>query len=160
MDTKHYQGACATRTMHGLTTLKRAVKNLGGRAIDRRTTMGKALSQWRAELLQDLGGPEAVSTQELAIVDLAVKTKLMLDSIDTWLLTQPSLVNARKRTLLPVVRERTQLSDALSRYLNQLGLKRRAKPTLTIQDYMAARQDRQDGGESSHEDTAPDATSE
>ncbi len=145
---------------HGLTLLKRAVKNLGGRAIDRRTAVGKALSQWRAELLQDLGGCESVSTQELAIVDLAVRTKLMLDSIDTWLLTQPSLVNARKRSLLPVVRERTQLSDALSRYLSQLGLKRRAKPALTIQDYMAARQDRQDGGESSHEDTAPDTTSE
>ncbi len=157
MDPKHYQEACATRTMHGLTTLKRAVKNLGGRAIDRRTVVGKALSQWRAELLQDLGGPEAVSTQELAIVDLAVRTKLMLDSIDTWLLIQPSLVNARKRSLLPVVRERTQLSDALSRYLGQLGLKRRPKPALTIQDYMAARQD---GGESSHEDTAPDAASE
>jgi len=33
-------------------------------------------------------------------VELAVKSKLMLDSIDAWLLKQPSLVNARKKTLL------------------------------------------------------------
>jgi len=153
MDTQSYHGGCATRTMHGLTTLKRAVKDLGGRLIDRRTRLGRALAHWRAELLNDLGGQETVSTQEMAIVDLAVKTKLMLDSIDTWLLTQPSLVNARKRTLLPVVRERTQLSDALSRYLSQLGLKRRAKPTRTLHEYLAARE----GGDasSSQEATEP-----
>jgi hypothetical protein len=49
----------------------------------------------------------------------------MLDSIDAWILTQPSLVNKRNRSLLPVVRERTQLADALARYLGMLGLSRR-----------------------------------
>ena len=117
---------------HGITTLKRAVKELGGRAIDRRTTLGKALARWRADLVTDLGGEEAISTQEAALVDLCVKTKLMLDSIDAWLLTQPSLVNARKRSLLPVVRERTQLADSLARYLNHLGLKRRAREPRSI----------------------------
>src|SRR5262245_55533943 len=39
-----------------------------------RTALGKALAQWRAELINDLGGPEAVSTQEVAVVDLAVRT--------------------------------------------------------------------------------------
>jgi len=116
-----------TYSKHGLTRLKAAVKDLGGRVIDGRTALGKALAQWRAELLQDLGGPEAVSTQELVVVDLAVKTKLLLDSVDAWLLTQPSLVNARKRTLLPVVLQRQQLADSLARYMAQLGLKRRAK---------------------------------
>ena len=116
-----------TYSKHGLTRLKAAVRGLGGRVIDRRTALGKALAQWRAELLQDLGGPEAVSTQELVVVDLAVKTKLLLDSVDAWLLTQPSLVNARKRSLLPVVLQRQQLADSLARYMAQLGLKRRAK---------------------------------
>lgn len=125
---------------HGLTTLKRAVKGLGGRVIDRRTSLGKALDQWRANLIADLGGKEEVSTQELAIVNLAVKTKLMLDSIDAWVLTQPSLVNARKRALLPVVRERVQLADALSRYLGQLGLKRRAREAVSLQDYLAKKE--------------------
>jgi hypothetical protein len=76
-------------------------------------------------LIQDLGGLDAVSTQEKAVVELAVKTKLILDSIDAWLLSQPSLVNARRRTLLPVVVQRQQLADALARYMNMLGLKRR-----------------------------------
>jgi hypothetical protein len=43
--------------VHGLHTLKRAVRELGGRLLDRRTALGKALAAWKAELLADLAGP-------------------------------------------------------------------------------------------------------
>jgi hypothetical protein len=119
--------------------LKRAVRLLGHRAVDRRTTVGKALAEWRDQLVNDLGGQSAISTQERALVDLAVRTKLMLDSVDAWLLRQPSLVNGRKRSLLPVVRERTQLADAIARYLGALGLHRRAKPVAPLHEYLASR---------------------
>jgi hypothetical protein len=76
----------------GLYTLKGAVNLLGGRVIDKRYRAGKALANWRA------GGD--VSVQQETIIDLAVKSKLILDSIDVWLLSQPSLVNPRKRSLL------------------------------------------------------------
>jgi len=112
---------------HGLVTLKQAVKGLGSRVIDRRTTIGKSLAKWRTDLIEDLGGPHEISTQRSALIDLAVKSKLLLDSIDAWLLTQPSLVNARKRTLIPVVLQRQTLADGLARYLSQLGLERRHK---------------------------------
>ena len=75
--------------------------------------MGKALANWRHELISDLGGDTAISTQQRALVDLVVRTKLMLDSVDAWLLKQPTLVSVRRRSLLPVVRERTQLADAM-----------------------------------------------
>ena len=54
-----------------------------------------------------------------------MKTKLLVDSIDTWLLTRPTLINARKRPVLPAVLQRQQLADALARYMVQLGLARR-----------------------------------
>ena len=50
--------------------------------------LGQALGQWRMELVADLGGKDAVSSQQGVILDLAVRTKLMLDSIDAWLLTR------------------------------------------------------------------------
>jgi hypothetical protein len=125
-----------TYSKHGLTVLRRAVKGLGGRVIDRRTSLGKALAQWRAELINDLGGPGAVSTQEVAVVDLAVRTKLLLDSIDAWLLTQRSLINVRQRALLPAILQRQQLADGLARYLIQLGLKRRKPPTKSLEQYV------------------------
>lgn len=116
--------------------MKRAVKVLGGRVIDRRTSTGKALDAWRAELIADLGGREAVSTQELAVIDAAVKTKLLLDSVDVWLLKQPSLINHRKRSVWPVVAQRQALADSLCKSMTQLGLKKRAKPTRTLSDLL------------------------
>jgi hypothetical protein len=75
----------------GLYTLKGAVNLLGGRVIDKRYRAGKALANWRA------GGD--VSVQQETIIDRAVKSKLILESIDVWLLSQPSLVKPRKRSL-------------------------------------------------------------
>jgi hypothetical protein len=89
------------RTTHGLHTLKTAVVKLGGRAIDGRYHVGRQLQKWRRELIADLGGQDSISTQQSALIDLAVKSKLLLDSIDAWLLTQPSLINKRKKALLP-----------------------------------------------------------
>jgi phage FluMu gp28-like protein len=66
------QNSCREYRQHRLTILKRAVNGLGNRLIDRRTATGKALAKWRADLIRDLG--EDVSTQESAIVDLAVKS--------------------------------------------------------------------------------------
>jgi hypothetical protein len=125
--------------MHGLTALKRTVRIHGSRAIDGRTTLAKTLGAWRAQLIADLGGHDSLSIQETALVDLTVRTKLLLDSVDEWLLRQHSLVNMRKRALLPVVRERTQLADALARYLAMLGLTRRPKPVPSLEDYLASR---------------------
>jgi hypothetical protein len=108
---------------HGLTSLKRAVKVLGNRLIDGRTSIGKELARWRQDLIQDLGGN--VSTQQLAVIDIAVKNKLILDSIDAWMLAQPTLVNKRKKMLRPIVLQRQQLADGLLRCMTLLGLERR-----------------------------------
>jgi hypothetical protein len=120
----------------GLYAAKAALKEYGNRALDGRTGAAKALAQWRNELVGDLGGPDEVSTQELAIVDAAVKTKLLLDSLDTWLLQQSSLINARRRSVYPVVLQRQQLADALARYMGQLGLKRRPRPAKSLSDLL------------------------
>ncbi len=122
---------------HGLDRLKSAVRLLGARTLDRRTAVGKALAEWRANLVADLGGSETISTQQAAVVDVAVRTKLLLDSIDAWLLRQPSLVDRRRRAVLPVVRERQQLADALARYMTQLGLERRRAKPQALGEYIA-----------------------
>jgi len=123
--------ACREYHKHGLYTLKRTLLE----AIDGRSSIGRALTRWRESLIKDLGGKDAISTQQEALVDLAVKTKLLLDSIDRWLFSQRSLVNARKRALIPVVRERQILADGLARYLTLLGLQKRQK-TVTLQEWL------------------------
>jgi hypothetical protein len=120
----------------GFYALKATLKQLGPRVIDKRTGIGKALARWRDDLIADLGGDP--STAQRQLIELATRTKLLLDSVDAWLLTQPSLVNARRKALLPVVRERQQLADSLAKYLAQLGLERRARPVPSLADYLGA----------------------
>src|SRR5262245_29897504 len=94
----------------GFNTLRRTVAKLGSRrVVDKRTQVGRELARWREALVRDLGGD--LSTQEAAIVDLAVRSKLLIDSVDTWLLGQSRLVNARKKTLLPVLVQRDKLAE-------------------------------------------------
>jgi hypothetical protein len=133
---------------HGLCTLKRAVKALGNRVVDQRSKIGKALAAWRSELIADLGGAESISTQEAALVDAAVKTKLILDSVDAWLLSQPTLVNKRQRSVIAAVQQRNALVSTLKGLLEALGLKRRTKTLPSLTEYLAAK------GEEGHAPTA------
>jgi hypothetical protein len=112
---------------HGLNPLKKALYTLGNRHLDKRTAAGRALVEWREDLIRDLGGD--VSTQQDAIISLAIKTKLLLDSIDVWLLQQDTLIIKRKKAVIPAVQQRQVLADALARYMSMLGLARKAKLT-------------------------------
>lgn len=56
--------------------------------------------------MADLGGEGAVSTQQAARVDLAVRSKLLVDSVDAYVLAMPSPVNKKRRQLFAVVVQR------------------------------------------------------
>ena len=67
----------------GVHALKKAVVTLGSRALPPKSTaLGRALHEWRDSLIADLGGMDTISTQQAALVDLAVRTKLLVDSVD------------------------------------------------------------------------------
>jgi hypothetical protein len=105
----------------------------------RSTALGRALHEWRESLLSDLGGAEAITTQQLALVDLAVRSKLLVDSVEAYVLSMPSPVNRQRRCLHPVVRERQALVGQLQSLLRDLGLERRAKPVADLAAYLAER---------------------
>jgi hypothetical protein len=126
---------------HGLITMKRALSALGSRAIDGRFKVSKELAKWRRDLIEDLGGEENISVQQQTLADLCVKSKLMLDSVDSWILTQKTLIVARRKSLLPVVLQRQQLADGLARYLNQLGLSKRQR-VRTLDDILTDGEDK------------------
>ena len=112
---------------HGLYTLRRALIDLGSRAIDGRSCVGVALRKLKADLMRDLGGEDSISTQQEALIELAARSKIMLDSIDNWILAQPTLINSRKKAILAVVQQRQTIADGLTKVLKDLGLKRVAR---------------------------------
>ncbi|MEO8500804.1 MAG: hypothetical protein ABI565_07800 [Vicinamibacteria bacterium] len=122
---------------HEVYLMKATVKRLGSRAVDRRTKFGRALAQWGAELAEDLGGANTLSVAQKSLIEIALRTRLMLDSTDAWILAQPRLVDVRRRALLPVVRERQSLAASLLATLTALGLERRARPVESLAQIMA-----------------------
>jgi hypothetical protein len=119
-----------------LNALMAKVKVRGLSAIDKRTTAAQALLAWRRELIRDLGGEELLSAQRLQLVELIVRTRLYVDSLDAWIMERKSLVLAKRRAVLPVLRERQVLVDSLSRLLAQVGLERKARPMPTASEIM------------------------
>jgi hypothetical protein len=127
----------STTAQPGYWAAKHALAKFGSHVIDGRSRVAHALDQFRDELIRDLGGPAGVSTQQRVIIDLAVRTHLMVQSLDNYLLSLGSLVNRRKRALWPVARERTALADSLAKYMAMLGLQRREAPVKSLQEYVA-----------------------
>ena len=131
------------RQHHGLTLLKRAVAQLGPRpldqALDPNSPMGRALAEWRRDLTDDLGGAESITTAQAGMVELAVRTRLLLDTVDAFILAMESPVNRRLRAVYPVVIQRGSLARDLARFLEALGLERKAAKVKTLDAYLTER---------------------
>ncbi len=143
--------AAKPRTRHGLHALKVAVKTRDVAALDRRCAGAKALLQWRLELLTALGGEENVTPQKRVLVDAIVRSKLYLDHVDSFLMTQPSLVNKKRRAVLPILLQREQLVASLSRLLSQIGLERQEGRIKTLAEYIREHDAKQIDGEAEPE---------
>jgi hypothetical protein len=78
-------------TQPGCWAAKHALVGFGSHVIDGRSKVAHALDQFREALIEDLGGAESVSQQQCVIVDLAVRTSLMVSSLDNYRLSLGSL---------------------------------------------------------------------
>jgi hypothetical protein len=148
------------REKHGLKALMARVTANGITAIDGRSAASRALMLWKSELVRDLGGDTALSAQQLTIIELACRARLYLDSVDGWLMRQKTLVNRRHKSLLPVLRERMQLADALARHLAALGLERRDPPAPSVADFWKNRNAAQDDADEEPTRPAPPESQE
>jgi hypothetical protein len=114
--------------MHGHYALKRALLQGGTKAINHRLSVIKELIEWCDNLVADLGGKDNVSVQQEALIEMTSRSKLMLNSLDNWLLSQPSLINRKKKSLIPIVLQRKVIADGLLRLLKELGIARVTPP--------------------------------
>jgi hypothetical protein len=120
---------------HGLTALTRALKRVeeGHDWTQGLGQVGVALRAWRGDLIDALGGEDAVSPQQRALVELATRTHLMVESVDRFILGMPCLVNKSKRSIFGVVTQRQQLADVepIGGGLNGNGAMRATATTTT-----------------------------
>jgi hypothetical protein len=120
--------------VHGLKTLRRAVRQLTTRRLDGRSAIAVAVRRWKADVTADLGGN--LSRAQETILEAAAQSWVILSSLDDYIARQPSLVT-KKRQVVPVVLQRMQIADSLARHLERLGLERKAKAVPDLQTYLA-----------------------
>ncbi len=125
-----------TRKRHGLAVLKRKILMNGLKLVDERTLAAKMLVEWRTGIENDLGGPEAISSQQATLIELACRTKLILEHIDSYILGQESIIDLERKSVYPVVRERGTLANSLVYLLAQLGLERKPRRARSLQSYL------------------------
>jgi len=130
------KGSANART-HGHYQRKAALSRIGFDGIDRRTSAGREYSERREQIVADAGG--TLSQIKADLVERYMRLCVLIDSLDTWLFQQPSLINKRKRALFPIVKERTHLEDAALRLAQSIGLDRKEKPVPTLAEYLAGK---------------------
>lgn len=89
--------------------------------------VGAVIAERRAALVADLGGADACSTAQLALVELALRTWCLVEACDAFLLSLPSIVDKRHRRAWQIVLDRQRLASSLEATLCRLGLERRAR---------------------------------
>ncbi len=57
----------------GLHQARNILDDYGTRALDGPTTTARSLQAWRDAVVDDLGGPDAISAQQLTVIDLAAR---------------------------------------------------------------------------------------
>ncbi|MBI4538422.1 MAG: hypothetical protein HY704_02780 [Gemmatimonadetes bacterium] len=121
----------------GLYALQRALERTGpGDAwLDELGETGAKLREFRDALVADLGGN--VTAQQQALVNLTIRTALLLEHVDGYLLRSGAIVNRRSRKLHRVVLDRQRLADSLAKYLQMLGLERRGPEVGDLREYVA-----------------------
>jgi hypothetical protein len=70
----------------------------------------------------------------MTLVEQVTRLKLFLDHTDSFLLAMPSIINNRKRKMVPLVRERLALAAELRATLQLIGLKKIPKLVSSIDD--------------------------
>ena len=125
----------APRLNHGvdrleaaLDTVESAAKKAGGSWLDQLGAVGVTLREYRSALIQDLGGEDAISTAQRMAVDIIVRDKLLLDSIDAFVLGLKSPINKSRRAPFDIVTKRFSMAHGVMTRLQMLGLERRARP--------------------------------
>jgi hypothetical protein len=133
-----------TLKRHRLNATMARIKVRGLSVIDKRSLAARAMLEWKAQLIEDLGGEEAISAQERALVELATRSRLIVEHLDAFLLSQKSLIDRRKRSVYPVVQARNSAANALVNHLCALGLGKREKPVKSLAEYIAERESKGD----------------
>ncbi len=124
---------------------RRALPHMIDRALDpalpdeQLTLAERAARSLRQGLAADLGGPDAVSEAQQALITEIVGSVILLQSVDAYLfrlVEYGAVVDKRRHRLWPIVTDRMRVADGLVRQLAKLGLQRKPPKAPSLENYV------------------------
>lgn len=116
-------------------------------SVNQRNRLGRMATATLGALVQDLGGVESLSTQQLMLAERATWLHLRLREMEEAFATGGKLNAAEYAALI----------NAQSATLNRLGIARRARNAPSLRDYLSAAAP---GGDARPEDSKPVGSSQ
>jgi hypothetical protein len=123
-------------TRHGYRALKRRVLIFGNDAVDKRTTGGREIALWIEGQLNHLGGKDEVTHPELTLVKRASVLEVLIRHVETDILGRGILLGRGKSKPHPLLADYRQLLREQRETLTLLGLKRRPKKIVSLNEYV------------------------
>ena len=128
------------REEHGHYRRVRELKQRGLKAIDGRTVEGLDVRAFGAGLVEHLGGEVHVTATKQEVVELAMVNRWLRREIQRFMATLPTLINRKKRTMAPIVREWMALANQQADLMVKLGLGAvRVETDITLSEYLQTR---------------------
>ena len=131
------------------------VRHLTQNRLDQRTTTARLLRMVAEDLADDAGGWASLTNREKVLVDRCAAQIVILQSVENWVLRQPSLLESDGALLAVLRRGYLGHLNTLRLNLVALGLRPgRADKVPTLEEYLAAR----DNGTAGSDGPVPGST--
>jgi hypothetical protein len=142
------KGGQATKRyhMHHTTQLRKNLPGLLARISDPTIAPGDLdpieayARDYRNDLVSDAGGETAITQAQRSLIGVIVGSQLIVATIDQYLMQlaqREGLINRQKRQLHRIVEQRMQMANGLVMQLDKLGLGKRVKPRMSLDEYVA-----------------------
>jgi hypothetical protein len=107
--------------------------------LDQRTWIARALKDIRDDLAGDKGGWGECSASERILISRAAALTMIVQAMETWVFAQGDVVGATGEPLAVLKKGLATHTANLARMLVALGLQRRARDVIPLDQYLAGK---------------------
>jgi hypothetical protein len=101
--------------------------------------LGRPLQQWVDGVIDSFGGETRITPQKKSAIILAAKSLLIVECVDRYLFSLPSIINRSRREVFSIVMQRKELVTAFGRQLADIGMNKLEAESDTLMETLRER---------------------
>lgn len=101
--------------------------------------LGRPLQEWVDGVIDSFGGETRITPQKKSAIILAAKSLLIVECVDRYLFSLPSIINRSRREVFSIVLQRKELVSAFGRQLADIGMNKLNEESDSLMEKLAER---------------------